>query len=166
MSGFETCRVLGFAAAALVSFGACGGKEGRSTPASCFSGALLKTQLSANVATMARPTFSICRNETTCYAWAPSALPVSGSGGTSEYVTDKASVFATLWRDSQGSVTLDVEWRTNDPSELRDGDHYVVTLAEGAGAPTTVFDKTALYSRITSTGLDSGTACLQAKLSA
>jgi hypothetical protein len=115
---------------------------------------------------MTAPTFSICRNDT-CYPWTPSALPTSGSGGPpSEYITDQALVFATLWRYSDGSVTLEIEWRVSDETQLVDGDHYVITLANGSGAPVTVLDGTATYARTTSTGLDSGAACVQAKLSA
>jgi hypothetical protein len=114
---------------------------------------------------MTAPTFSVCRNEI-CSPWTPSALPTSGSGGTSEYLPEQPFVFATLWRYSDGSVTLDVEWRVLDPADLHDGDHYAITLANGSGAQVPVLDGIATYVPTTSTGLDSGAACVEAKLSA
>ena len=157
-----------FVLAVLASVGACGGKDGKSSqPLPCASGALLHVQLSPTVASMTAPTFSVCRNET-CYPWTPAPLPPSGrdGDGTSGYITDQASVFATLWHYADGSVTLEIEWRVSDQAELRDGDHYVITLANGSGAPAIVLDGIATYARTTSTGLDSGAACMEAKLSA
>lgn len=155
------------AMAALAGTGACGGTEGASNVPACFPGALLHAQLSPNVATMSQPTFSLCRNDVACYAWTPAPLPKTGSGGDSEYVAVPAvspfSILATLWRNKDGSVTLDVEWRTADASLLANGDHYVVTLADGAGTPVPIFDKTAVYESATS---DNGAVCLEAKLSA
>ena len=166
MTRSRQCRLLGFALAALATVGACGGKDGKpSEPLPCASGALLHVLLSPTVATMTAPTFSICRNDT-CYPWAPGPLPTSGSGGPpSEYI-DQSLVFATLWRYSDGSVTLDVEWRVSDETQLVDGDHYRITLADGSGAPAPVLNGIATYVRTTSTGLDSGAACVEAKLSA
>jgi hypothetical protein len=164
MTRFRQC-LWGFAVAVLASVGACGGKDGKPSVLPCVSGALLHAQLSPTVASMTAPAFSVCRNDT-CYPWTPSPLPKSGSGGTSEYITDKALVLATLWRNSDGSVTLDVEWRVSDPADLHDGDRYAITLANGSGAPVPVFDGIATYVSTTSTGLDSGAACVEAKLSA
>ena len=165
MTRSRQCRLLGFALAALVTVGACGGKDGKpSEPLPCASGALLHVQLSPTVATMTAPTFSICRNNT-CYPWAPAAAPKLGDG-TTESITDQAQILGTFWRNSDGTVTLDVEWRTGDETQLADGDHYVITLANGSGAPATVLDEIATYARTTSTGLDSGAACVEAKLSA
>jgi hypothetical protein len=81
-------------------------------------------------------------------------------------ITDQAQIFGTFWRYSDGTVTLDIEWRMSDETQLVNGDRYVITLANGSGAPTTVLDGTATYARTTSTGLDSGAACVEAKLSA
>jgi len=160
-------RLLLVALAALVGIGACGGKDSSpGTPAPCFSGALLHVLLSPTVASMTAPTFSICRNDT-CYPWAPAALPASGAGGPpTESITNQAQILGTLWRYTDGTVTLDVEWRTSDASQLADGDHYEITLADGTDTPVVVLDKTAIYTPTTSSGLDSGAACLEAKLSA
>jgi hypothetical protein len=153
--------------AALASVGGCGGGNGKpSEPLPCASGALLHVLLSPNVAAMTAPTFSICRNAT-CYAWTPAALlPASGSGGTTESVAAPEQILASLYRNSDGTITLDVEWHVSNETLLADGDHYTIRLADGSGAPAIVLDGIATYTRTTSTGLDSGAACVQAKLSA
>jgi hypothetical protein len=154
-----------FVLAALVSVGACGGKDSKpSEPLPCASGALLHVLLSPTVATMTAPTFSICRNDI-CYPWAPAALSKLDDG-TMESITDQAQIFGTFWLNSDGTVTLDVEWRVSDETQLVDGDHYLITLADGSGARVPVLNGIATYVRTTSTGLDSGAACVEAKLSA
>jgi hypothetical protein len=115
---------------------------------------------------MTAPTFSICRNAS-CYAWTPAALlPATGSGGTTESITAPEQILASFYRNSDGTITLDVEWHVSDETQLADGDHYTITLANGSGTPATVLDRIATYTRTTSTGLDSGAACVEAKLSA
>jgi hypothetical protein len=81
-------------------------------------------------------------------------------------ITDQAQILGTFWRNSDGTVTLDIEWRMSDVTQLADGDLYEITLADGASTPVVVLDKTAVYTSTTSTGLDSGAACVEAKLSA
>ena len=155
----------GFALGVLAGVGACGGKDGKPIePLPCASGALLHVLLSPTVATMTAPTFSICRNNT-CYPWAPGALSKLDDG-TTQSITDQAQILGTFWRYSDGTVTLDIEWRMSDVTQLADGDLYVITLADGASTPVVVLDKTAVYTSTTSTGLDSGAACMEAKLSA
>jgi hypothetical protein len=160
------CSLGCLALAALAGVGACGGKDGKpSEPLPCASGALLHVQLSRTVASMTAPTFSICRNDT-CYPWAPAPLSKLDDGTMLQPITNKAQIFGTFWLYSDGSVTIEIEWRVIDESDLHDGDHYVITLANGSGAPATVLDGIATYARTTSTGLDSGVACVEAKLSA
>ena len=76
-----------------------------------------------------------------------------------------ADITGTLWRNSDSSITLDIEWNIADESQLVDGDHYVVTIADGAGLATTVLDKIATYVRSAPSAVDSGPTCAQATLS-
>jgi hypothetical protein len=80
-------------------------------------------------------------------------------------MSSTADITGTLWRNSDSSITLDIEWDIADQSLLVDGDHYVVTIADGAGVATTVLDKTATYARSAPGAADSGPICLQATLS-
>jgi hypothetical protein len=148
--------------------GACGGSKAPDVCAlaSCTSGASLQISLSSSVAAMTQPKFTVCRNDVACYDWLPGPLPSTGSGGTVEAISTVADITGTFWRNSDGTVTLDIEWAIADESQLVDGDHYVVTLADGTGAPTTVLDKLATYVRNAPGGADCGPVCLQVTLSA
>jgi hypothetical protein len=145
--------------------GACGDSSPKSdAPTPCTSGAWLHIALSSTVATMAQPTVTVCRNSV-CYTSVFQQLPSTGSGGTPEQaMADAAAITGTLWRSSDGSVSLDIEWRIDDQSLLVDGDHYVVTLADGAGAASAVLDKTASYAMSAPGVADAGPVCLQTTL--
>ena len=112
---------------------------------------------------MAQPKITVCRNDV-CYVWSPAPLSPSVTGGSTEAITTEAALTGTFWHNSNGTVTLDIEWTINDESQLADGDHYVVTLADGAGAATTVLDQTATYVRNAPGGVDCGPVCLQVTL--
>jgi len=117
-----------------------------------------------SVGAMAQPTVSVCRNSE-CYTSAFPPLP-SGSGGSPQVaMSSTADITGTLWRNSDSSITLDIEWDIPDESQLVDGDHYVVTIADGAGVATTVLDKIATYARSAPGAADSGPTCVQATLS-
>jgi len=145
--------------------GGCGDSSPKSQPpAPCTSGAWLHISLSSTVATLAQPTVTVCRNSV-CYTSVFQQLPSIGSGGTPEQaMSDTAAITGTLWRKSDGSVSLDIEWRIDDQSQLVDGDHYVVTLADGAGTATAVLDKTATYVMSAPGVADAGPICMQATL--
>ena len=148
--------------------GACGGSKQVDVCAlaSCTSGASLQVSLPSSVATIIQPKIKICRNEVTCFLWSPAPLDPTKTGGSTEAISPDAVITGTFWRNSDGTVSLDIEWTINDESQLVDGDHYVVTLADGASVPTTVLDKTATYVRSAPSGADCGPVCLQARLSA
>lgn len=143
----------------------CGGSEPANVCAlaTCSSGASLQVALAPSVAALTQPKFTVCRNEV-CHDWLPAPLPPAGSGGTTETMANDAAITGTFWRNSDGTVSLDIEWTINDESQLVDGDHYVVRLADGAGAATTILDKTATYTRRAALA-DCGPVCLQATLS-
>ena len=134
--------------------------------ASCTSGASLQVSLTSSVATLTQPKITVCRNEVTCYLWSPTPLDPMKTGGDIEAISPDAAVTGTFWHNSDGTVSLDIEWAISDESLLVDGDHYVVTLADGAGAPITILDKTATYARTAPGGADCGPVCLQVTLSA
>lgn len=113
---------------------------------------------------MTQPKITVCRKDV-CYDWLPTPLSSTEAGGSTEVISNVADITATLWRNSDGSVTLDIEWRVDDESQLQNGDHYVVKLADGAGTPTTYLDMTASYQESTPSGPDCGPVCLQASLS-
>jgi hypothetical protein len=113
---------------------------------------------------MVQPTVTVCRNSV-CYTSVFQQLPTSGVGGTPEQaMSDVAAITGALWRSSDGSIALDIEWRIDDQSQLVDGDHYVVTLADGPGVATAVLDKTATYVMSAPGVADAGPICLQATL--
>ena len=130
--------------------------------ASCTSGASLQMSLSPSVASMTQPKITVCRNDV-CYVWSPAPLPMQ-TGGSTEAITPDAAITGIFWHNSDGTVSLDVEWAIGDESQLVDGDHYVVKLADGAGTATTVLDKTATYVRNAPGGADCGPICLQVTL--
>ena len=132
--------------------------------ASCTSGASLQMSLSPSVVSMTQPKITVCRNDV-CYVWSPAPLPAK-TGGSTEAITPEAAITGTFWHNSDGTVSLDVEWAMGDESQLIDGDHYVVKLADGAGAATTVLDQPATYVRYASGGVDCGPVCLQVTLRA
>jgi hypothetical protein len=94
----------------------------------------------------------------------PAPLSPTQTGGSTEAITPDAAITRTFWHNSDGTVSLDVEWSINDESQLIDGDHYVVKLADGAGAATPVLDSLATYVRNAPGGADCGPVCLQVKL--
>lgn len=162
--GRDRFAILCVALLAPVLAGACGGmgaKNGSTAP--CTSGAWLHMLLDSSVAAMAQPTVSVCRNGG-CYTSAFPALPIV-SGGWAQAMSTTADITGTLWRNSDGSITLDIEWNTLDKSQLVDGDRYVVTLADGAGPATPELDQTATYVTSGSGAADGAPTCLQAKLS-
>ena len=112
---------------------------------------------------MAQPKITVCRNDE-CHAWAPAPLPNTGSGGDYESFPDAVWITGTFWHNSDGSVALDIQWSATDESQLQDGDHYLVTLANGTGSATTILDKTAAYQMSAPGIADSGPTCLQATL--
>jgi hypothetical protein len=128
-------------------------------------------RIPANVALTERrldgtqPKITVCRNDV-CYIWSPAPLLPTQTGGSTEAITPDAAITGTFWHNSDGTVSLDVEWSINDESQLIDGDHYVVKLADGAGAATTVLDRLATYVRSAPGGADCGPVCLQVKLTA
>lgn len=158
---------LGLALLALVLAGACGDSKPVDVCAlaSCSSGASLQVLLASSVASLTQPKITVCRNDV-CFDWSPAPLSPTVTGGTTEAIPSAAAITGTFWRNSDGTVTLDVEWIINDESQLVDGDHYVVRLADGAGTPTTLLDKTATYTQSAPGGADCGPVCLQVKLSA
>ena len=117
------------------------------------------------MATIVQPKIKVCRNEVTCYLWSPAPLNPNKTGGSIEAISQDAAITGTFWHNSDGTVSLDIEWTINDESQLVDGDHYIVTLADGSSVPTTVLDKTATYVRNAPGGADCGPVCLQATLS-
>jgi hypothetical protein len=162
--GGDRFAILWVALLASVLAGACGGmgvKNG--SPAPCTSGALLDISLASSVGAMVLPTVSVCRN-IVCYTSAFPPVPAIPDRGTIQAMSDVAAITGTLWRNSDSSITLDIEWRIDDESQLADGDHYVVTIADGAGVATTVLDTTATYARSAPGAVDSGPVCLQATL--
>jgi len=154
-----------FATLAPVLAAACGGSERANVCvlATCSSGASLQVSLASSVAALTQPKITVCRNDV-CYDWLPAPLSPTISGGTTEGISNAAAITGTFWRNSDGTVSLDIEWTINDESQLVDGDHYVVKLADGAGVATTILDKTATYTRRAALG-DCGPVCLQATLS-
>jgi hypothetical protein len=143
---------------------ACGDSSPKTqAPEPCTSGALMHIPLQSNVVAMTQPTVTVCRNSV-CYTSVFPQLPSTGSSGNVQAMSDTAAITGTLWRNLDGTVTLDIEWRIDDQSQLVDGDHYVVTLANGAGAATAVLDKTATYAMSAPGVADAGPVCLQAKL--
>jgi len=154
-----------FAILAPLLAGACGGSGPRSdTPAPCTSGVWLHVPLAPSTAAMAAPTVQICRNVTLCYTSTFPPLPSRVNDGFTQNMSDTVPITGTLWLNSDGSITLDIDWTFGDPSLLQDGDHYVVTLANGTGIATTVLDKTATYQMSAAGIADSGPTCLQATL--
>ena len=158
--------LMGLALLAPALAGACGDSKPVDVCAlaSCSSGASLQISLSASVASMTQPKITVCRNDV-CFDWSPAPLSPTVSGGTTEGITSAAAIIGTFWRNSDGTVSLDIEWTINDESQLVAGDHYVVKLADGAGTPTTILDKTATYTRSAPGGADCGPVCLQTTLS-
>jgi hypothetical protein len=133
--------------------------------ASCTSGASLQISLSPSVASMTQPKITVCRNAG-CYVWSPAPLSPTKTGGSTETIAADAAITGTFWHNSDGSVSIDIEWTISDESQLVDGDRYVVALAEGAGAATTVLDKPATYLSNAAGGADCGPVCLQVTLKA
>jgi len=163
--GRDRFVLIGLAMLALALAGACGDSSPKADlPTPCTPGAWLHISLSSAVASMAQPKVTVCRNSS-CFTSIFQQLPSSGSGGTPEQsMSDTAAITGTLWRNLDGSVSLDIEWRIDDQSLLVDGDHYVVTLADGAGVATAVLDKTATYVMSAPGVADAGPICLQATL--
>jgi len=144
--------------------GACGDSAVKNnSPEPCTSGAWLHIPLDPSVVTMAEPKVSVCRNGE-CHDWDPMPLRSTGSNGDYESFPSAAWIIGTFWHNSDGSVTLDVQWSVVDESQLQDGDHYVVTLADGNGVLSTVLDQIAVYARSAPGPADSGPTCLQATL--
>jgi hypothetical protein len=135
------------------------------TPAPCTSGVLIHIPLGSSTAAMAAPTVKVCRNGSECYTSTFPPLPSVVNNGTIQAMSDTVPITGTLWLNSDSSITLDIEWDTADESQLVDGDHYVVTIADGAGVATTVLDKIATYVRSAPGVADSRPICLQATLS-
>jgi hypothetical protein len=156
----DRLAILSVALLAPVLAGACGGLAAKSAPVPCTSGVWLHIPLDLKVGAMAEPNVSVCRNsECTTSVFPP--LP----SGWPQAMSTTADITGTLSRNSDGTITLDIEWNIADESQLVDGDHYVVTIADGAGLATTVLDRIATYSRSASGPADSGPTCLQAILS-
>jgi hypothetical protein len=163
--GSDRFAILCVALLAPVLAGACGGLAARSdTPTPCSSGVWLSIVLPAAVGTMTQPTVSVCRNSE-CYTSAFPALPLA-TGGWSQAMSTTAYITGTLWRNPDNSITLDIQWDVVDASQLVDGDHYLVTIADGTGAATSVLDSLATYVRSGSDVIDSGLSCLQATIKA
>jgi hypothetical protein len=114
---------------------------------------------------MVAPTVKVCRNSSECYTSVFPRLPSAVNDGTNQAMSDTVPITGTLWLNSDSSITLDIEWDVADESQLVDGDHYVVTIADGAGPATTVLDQIATYTRSSPGVADSGPTCLQASLS-
>ena len=156
--------LMGLAMLAPLLAGACGGSGDKSgPPAPCTSGAWLHIPLDPGVVAMTQPKIRACRNDE-CHDWAPAPLPSTGSQGDNESFPDAVWITAQFWHNSDGSVTLDIQWTILDESQLQDGDHYVVTLANGTGTASTVLDQIATYVRSAPGEADSGPTCLQATL--
>ena len=152
------------ASLASVLAGACGGSGNKSdTPLPCTSGAWLHMVLAPSVATMAQPKITACRNDE-CYDWAPAPMPSARGDGAWGNFPDAVWITGYFWHNSDGSYALDIQWMSVDESQLQDGDHYVVKLANGTGVATTLLDRTATYVRSASGVADSGPICLQATL--
>ena len=144
--------------------GACGGSGAKSdTPLPCTSGAWLHIVLDPSVATMAQPKITACRNDA-CYDWAPAPLPSARADGAWGTFPDAVWITGYFWHNADGSNTLDIQWTIIDESQLQDGDHYVVKLANGTGVATTLLDQTATYVRSSPGVADSGPTCMQATL--
>ena len=146
--------------------GACGGMAVKSgTPAPCTSGVLMHIPLGSSTAAMAAPTVKVCRNGSECYTSTFLPLPSTvNNGPPTQAMSDTVPITGTLWLNSDSSITIDIEWDFADQSLLVDGDHYVVTIADGAGVATTVLDKIAAYVRGAPGAADSGPTCVQATL--
>ena len=157
--------VLGSAALAAGLFTTCGGIETSNTcgKLTCTSGALLHIPLGSNAASLVGATATACRNGE-CYVWPLPSLPATGSDGITAILPGATSVFGTFWLNADKSITLDVEWRMDDASQVQDGDRYVVTLTDAAGTPTTLLDKTAAYQTLAPNGDACAPVCSYADL--
>ena len=77
-------------------------------------------------------------------------MPAAGGGGASLFFSGTTSVSGTLWQAANQAIELDIEWHL-DSTQLQDGDHYVVTFTNAGGVATTMLDKTATYTQLSST---------------
>jgi len=164
-TGSHRLFVLGLAALAAGIFATCGGVETSNTcgKLKCTSGAALHVALGSDAASLVGATASVCRN-TECYAWPLPSLPAKGSDGTTAIFPGATSVYGTFWLNANMSITLDIEWRVDDASQVQDGDHYVVTLTDAAGTATTILDKTATYQSLAPNGDGCAPVCSYADL--
>lgn len=135
--------VVGVAVLVTVVVGTCGGVENCSQP-KCASGAWMHIPMAVAPAGLVGSTVQVCRNDE-CYQTAMPDLPTAGGAGATLYFAGATFVLGNYWRLENESIGLDVEWHIADPGQAVDGDHYVVSLMDAAGAASIMLDKIATY---------------------
>jgi hypothetical protein len=100
-------------------------------------------------------TMTVCRNDV-CQSGTVKGANALVSFG------DAANARVSLSQDVNGMLTIHVEW--HESGQVKDGDHYVVTLVDTTGNTSTLTDKTATYQKYAPNGEDCGPICWRADL--
>jgi len=126
----------------------------------CFSGMLAHVTTSLDTAGLRQASVSICRNAS-CLEGSAEA-PVGDAGVTGFVLHDSSGASALVSFGTGGAI--DITYNVQNMADLHDGDRYVITVTDGAGAVVGSVDKTVNYATDAPNGADCGPVCRKVTL--